>query len=94
MEPVDPEITVDGWEPRVYAKSQTEYRPLPALFQRGPKGALLMRWRPTAEELAILLAGDDLYIEIWTFNQSVQPIAVGCWSNKVACVDGGIDESR
>lgn len=83
MTPIDPDVQVDGWEAKTYAKTQPEYRPLPCLYQRGPHGAVLSRWRPTAEELAALLAGSDLYLEQWTFGEALQPVKLGVWADKV-----------
>jgi hypothetical protein len=98
MEPVEIPERIDGWEPVTYAKDQPGYRPLPALRAvSGADGRVLSRWRPTAEELAKLLAGDDLYLEVLTFHNTcqrcgnrmgLQPVILGVWSDKIACVDG------
>jgi hypothetical protein len=98
MEPVEIDVTVEGYEAVIYGHSQAEYRPLPALRDVDTvEGRVLTRWRPTAEELQKLLAGDDVYLEVLTFNntcrrcgqrQGLQPVSIGVWSDKVACVDG------
>jgi hypothetical protein len=98
MEPVEIPEQIDGWEPVTYAKDQADYRPLPALREAGSaEGRVLSRWRPTAEELTKILAGDDIYLEVLTFHNTcrrcgqvmgLQPVIIGVWSDKVACVDG------
>lgn len=106
MEPVEISEPIDGYAPVTFAKDQPEYRPLPALMERKPPGkvdwhgGVITRWRPSAEELAKLLAGDDLCLEVWTFGnrcgkcghvQGLQPLKLGVWSDRVACVDGSIE---
>lgn len=98
MTPIEITEQVEGWAKVVYAKDQPEYQPLPTLRQVGTvEGRVLSRWRPTEDELIKLLAGDDLYLEVWTFNnecrrcgqqQGLQPVRLGVWSDRVACVDG------
>lgn len=99
MTPVDPEITVEGWATITYAKDQPEYQPLPTLAERSGSYRVLSRWRPTAEELEKLLMGDDIYLEVVTFGNEcrrcgqlagLQPVILGVWSDKVACIDGSI----
>jgi hypothetical protein len=48
-----------------------EYLDLPAI--RTPLGHVITRWSPTADERARLLAGEDLYLTIWSFG-SIQPV--------------------
>lgn len=86
MDPVEIDESVNGYAKVVYAKNQPQYRALPAL--RNAEGRVLSRWRPTLEELTKLIAGEDLYLEVLTFNQPLQPVILGVWSDKVACVDG------
>lgn len=97
MTPVDIPEKIVGYEPVLYGAGQPEYRPLPALRTTDAEGRVLTRWRPTAEELQALLTGDDIYLEVLTFGntcvkcgqkQGLQPVRVGVWSDKVACVDG------
>ncbi len=92
MNPIDPgPAPDDGWKADVFAKTQTDtYLPLPALIEHGPKGRVVTRWRPTPEELAMLFAGDDLCLEIFTFGHRLQPVRLRCWSNVVSCIDGSI----
>lgn len=109
MEPVEIPESVEGFVHVTFAKDQPEYLPLPALVEQrrpdgqGWRGAIITRWRPTAEELAQLLAGDDLFLEVWAFGnicrqcgerQGLQPVKLGVWSDRVACVDGSTDERR
>jgi len=107
MTPTEIPETIEGYLSTTFAKDQPEYLPLPALVERYNEqqpetwhGAIITRWRPTAEELAMLLAGDDLYLEVWTFgsvcrkcgeSQGLQPVKLGVWSDKVACITGSAE---
>ena len=71
MTPVLPDL-IDGGHPITFAKDQPEYLPLPAL--RFADGLVLTRWRLSAEELAALVNGEDLYLSVWTFNRPLQPV--------------------
>ena len=110
MIPVDIEITFvpKGFTKVTYAKDQPEYIPLPAIVEQLDKdplpadlaryhGSVITRWKPSAAELELLLAGDDIRLEVWTFGnvcqkcgafQGLQPVKLGMWSDAVACVDG------
>ena len=94
MNPIDPGPPPnERWKADTYAKTQTDtYIPLPALIERSPNGRVVTRWKPTPEELELLLAGDDLCLEIFTFGNRLQPVRLRCWSNVVSCVDGSIGE--
>lgn len=106
MTPVDiDEPPPEGYAQVTFAKDQPEYLPLPAWVERekpeGWHGAVITRWRPTAEELEKIVAGDDLCLEVWTFGQrcprcrapfGLQPVKLGVWSDRVACVDGSLDD--
>jgi hypothetical protein len=65
---------VDGYEDyeRVYAKDQPEYNPLRTL--RSPSGNVISRWSLTAEQRLMIAAGEDIFLELMTFNQPLQPI--------------------
>ena len=65
---------VDGYEDheRVYAKDQPEYIPLRTL--RSPTGNVISRWRLTPEQRLMVAAGEDIFLELATFNQPLQPI--------------------
>ena len=98
MDPVDIIEPVEGWTAKTYAKDQPEYKPLPVIEKDDdPEGRVISRWRPTAEELGKLLGGEDLYLEVLTFGNicrrcgqqtGLQPVKIGLWSDRVACVDG------
>lgn len=56
----------------VYAADQPEYQPLPVW--RKPGGEVISRWRLTWRERLAVLFGRDLYVEVLTFGQPLQPI--------------------
>jgi len=104
MEPVEISEPIDGWTARTYAKYQPQYVPLPTIQKdNDPEGRIITRWRPSAEDLTKLLSGDDLYLEVLTFGnvcrqcgleQGLQPVRVGVWSDRVACVDGSVRDGQ
>ena len=59
----------------VYAADQPEYEALPSI--KTPDGKVISQWKPTAEELARLNAGEPLTLIVWTFNHRLQPITLG-----------------
>ncbi len=80
----------------VYGKDQTEYLPLPTaqgqgdrpvafaplphVRPQGPQVPVVSRWQLSEEERGKLLAGEDVYLTLWTFGRPLQPIQlqVGC----------------
>lgn len=78
MQPVDLEIEDRAFLPPhdvvVYAKDQPEYLPLPVAKLHGDEGRVISRWRLTDEERAQIAAGADLYLEVLTFHQPLQPL--------------------
>lgn len=68
---VDPSQPIEG-QHIVFAADQPEYQPLPVW--RKPGGAVISRWRLSWKERVAALFGRDLYIEVLTFNQPLQPI--------------------
>lgn len=56
----------------VYAKTQTEYTPLPTI--KRDDGIILSRWKLTDEERKAVAGGADIFFYCWTFNQPLQPI--------------------
>jgi len=73
MSPVSPEFP-DSQEV-IFAKDQPEYAPLPAAIVKRDEGqAVVTRWRFTDEERAAIANGADLYLELLTFGQPLQPI--------------------
>ena len=67
---------IDGLEPFevTYAKNQPEYRPLRALKSMKDDGAILTRWTFTPEQRQAIADGADLFLEVLTFFQSLQPV--------------------
>jgi hypothetical protein len=68
---VAPPIPVEGTHV-VYAAGQPEYQPLPAW--KHADGRLVTRWHFSWKERLRLLFGRDLFLEVMTFNQPLQPI--------------------
>lgn len=61
----------------VFAKDQEQYVPLPAaIIQRTEGQAVLTRWRLSEEERAAIASGADLFLELLTFGQPLQPIRI------------------
>jgi hypothetical protein len=67
---------VDGLENQetVYAANQPEYIPLRTLRANGPHGAVISRWTLTDEQRKAVTEGADIFLELSTFNQPLQPI--------------------
>lgn len=63
-------------EETVFAEDQPEYKALRALRSRDRAGRVLTRWPLTAEQRQAIANGADLFVEVVTFNQPLQPIAV------------------
>lgn len=68
---VDPSQPIDG-QHVVYAADQPEYQPLPVWKRSG--GQVVSRWRLSWKERLAVLLGRDLYVEVLTFGQPLQPI--------------------
>jgi hypothetical protein len=77
---------VDGLEAQevVYAKDQPEYVPLRTLKSSGRMGAVITRWTLTPEQRKAVAEGADIYLELSTFHQPLQPI-------RMAVSDGKLD---
>lgn len=75
LEPRDGPV-IDGLEASevVYAKDQPEYRPLRVLRSNGQSGMVLTRFTLTPEQRAEVAMGADVYLEILTFHQPLQPL--------------------
>jgi hypothetical protein len=58
----------------VFAKDQPQYIPLPAVVLDGVHGRVITRWTLTEEERQAVLEGADLYLELLTFGQPLQPM--------------------
>lgn len=72
--PVSP--VIEGMERHEiqYAKDQSEYSKLPAI--KTQEGIVITRWRLSAEEIARIIAGKDIYLQIHTFNKPLQPVRI------------------
>lgn len=67
---------IDGLEQReiVYAKDQPEYVPLRTLVGDDKQRRVLSRWNPTPEQRKAIAEGADIYLQLLTFGQPLQPI--------------------
>lgn len=77
MDAIDPRPPLNllppGSKAVVAAEKQTDkYTPLPSVYT--PDGKVLTRWRPTQDELAALVRGEDLYLTQLTFGAALQPV--------------------
>jgi hypothetical protein len=75
LNPLDGHV-VDGLESQevVYAADQPQYIPLRTLCADGEMGAVLSRWTLTEEQRKAVAAGSDIFLELSTFHQPLQPI--------------------
>lgn len=75
MEPVDPRIdprlVPPGSRALVIAEHQDEYKNLPSI--RTPDGKVISRWTLTEAERAAIVAGDDVFLTIWS-QGPIQPV--------------------
>ena len=67
---------IRGLEDRevVYAKDQPEYIPLRTLVGAGPDRRVLSRWTLTDKQREAVAKGADIFLELSTFGQPLQPI--------------------
>jgi hypothetical protein len=56
------------------ASGRPRYIPLPCVVLDGHQGRTISRWQLTPGERARIAAGEDLYLEQYTFNHPLQPI--------------------
>lgn len=70
MKPVSP--VIPGLPEVVYAKDQPEYLPLPA--HRAEDGCVTTRWRLTWKERLKVLVTGNIWLQLLTFNQPLQPV--------------------
>jgi hypothetical protein len=77
---------VDGMESEevVYAEDQPQYIPLRTLVSSAPDGRVVSRWTPTDEQRKLIADGADIFLELLTFHQPLNPI-------RVAVSDGKLD---
>jgi len=57
----------------VIARNQPEYQPLRSLVSR-ETGRVLSRWSLTPEQRAAVAAGADIFLDVATFGQKLQPV--------------------
>lgn len=77
LQPADAPV-VDGLERHemVFAKNQPEYNPLRALVSKTPDRRVMSRWTLTPEQRWAVFEGADIYLQLMTFGQPLQPIMV------------------
>lgn len=61
----------------VFAKNQSQYRPLPAIRFPGAEGLVITRWQVTWRERFRILLGSGVFLGTLTFNQPLQPVKLG-----------------
>ena len=78
---------IPGFEQKevVYAEDQPEYIPLRTLVSNDLRKAVLSRWEPTPEQREAIAGGADIYLQMLTFGQPLQPIIMlvsdGSWED-------------
>lgn len=78
---------IDGLEHKevVYAKDQPQYVPLRTLVGDDRDRRVLSRWEPTAEQRKAIAEGADIYLQLLTFGNPLQPILMlvsdGSWED-------------
>jgi hypothetical protein len=67
---------VEGLEAQetVYAADQPQYIPVRTLRANGKMGAVISRWTLTDEQRRAIAEGADIFLELSTFYQPLQPI--------------------
>jgi len=60
----------------VYAKDQPQYLPLRTLVGNDRERRVLSRWSPTPEQRKAIAEGADIYLQLMTFGDPLQPILV------------------
>lgn len=61
----------------VYARHQPEYIPLRTLKGKTSDVPVLSRWTPTEHQRAALADGADIFLQLLTFGDPLQPILIG-----------------
>lgn len=78
---------IEGLEEKeiVYAKDQHPYIPLRTLVGNSRDRRVLSRWEPTPEQRKAIADGADIYLQLLTFGQPLQPILMlvsdGSWED-------------
>lgn len=60
----------------VYAANQPQYIPLRTLVSSGPERRVLSRWTFTPEQRKAIADGADIFLQLLTFGDPLQPIAI------------------
>lgn len=86
MEPrIGPVIAgLDSDEQVVYAESQPQYIPLHAAVGDNRQRRVVSRWTLDAEQRKAIAEGADIFLELLTFGEPLQPI-------RMAVSDGNVD---
>lgn len=73
---------VEGLEKHevVYAKNQPEYNPLRTVRGKTESTPVLSRWNLTEQQRQAVLDGADVYLELNTFGNPLQPIRMAIGS--------------
>lgn len=74
MEPVTPVAPGSELVEVMLGADQPQYRPLPAIVDYGPKGAMVTRWRPTEQDRKAIAGGADIILTQLTFRNQFQPV--------------------
>jgi|SRR5579863_7971476 len=78
---------IEGLEEReiVFAKNQPQYLPLRTLVSDDKNRKTLSRWEPSPEQRKAIAEGADIYLQLMTFGQPLQPILMlvsdGSWED-------------
>lgn len=74
MESIYPELGLGP--PKLIAKDQPQYRPLPSEIVRkaGRGDVVVTRWNFTPEERERIAKGEDFFLAILTFGKPLQPL--------------------
>ena len=78
---------IDGLEQKevIYAEHQPQYIPLRTLVSDSRDRRVLSRWQPTQEQREEIAKGADIYLQLLTFGQPLQPILLfisdGSWED-------------
>ncbi len=78
---------IKGLENReiVYAENQPQYIPLRTLVSDNRDQRVLSRWEPTPEQRKAIADGADVYLQLLTFGEPLQPIIMlvsdGSWED-------------
>lgn len=79
---------IDGMERQeiVYAKNQPEYIPLRTLCNSDDQMCgVVSRWSLTDRQRKLIADGADIFLELSTFHQPLQPIRMAIGDGKIEC---------